>query len=386
MVDKLKVGQTKQQVRLILGTPLLVSAFRDNRWDYVYEFTRQGKRARAPQVHRLLRRRQARALGRRRDAGLGRRSSTAIAADRALRADGRAAGDQGLVVGALPRRVQGQLSDACAIADRRRRRPDGPGADRGDARATRSRARRGARRRGQPVRRPRCRRAHRPRDGRDRRRRRRRRACAAATCSSTSRGPRARSRISRRARGTASALVVGTTGLHRRAEERRSPRTRGAIPIVFAPNMSVGVNVLLDARRGARRARSGPAYDIEIVEMHHRHKVDAPSGTALRLGEAARAGAGRDARRVRGLRARRRDRRAQAGHDRLRDAARRRRRRRAHGDLRRRRASASSSRTARRRGRTFAARRAARRAVRRRAARRRRQPGLSDMRDVLGLR
>jgi len=44
MVDKLKSGQTKQQVRLILGTPLLVSVFRDNRWDYIYEFKRQGQR------------------------------------------------------------------------------------------------------------------------------------------------------------------------------------------------------------------------------------------------------------------------------------------------------------------------------------------------------
>lgn len=43
MVDKLKVGQTRQQVRLVLGTALITSAFRDNRWDYVYEFTRQGK-------------------------------------------------------------------------------------------------------------------------------------------------------------------------------------------------------------------------------------------------------------------------------------------------------------------------------------------------------
>ena len=43
MVEKLKEGQTKQQVRLILGTPLVVSAFRDSRWDYVYEYTRQGK-------------------------------------------------------------------------------------------------------------------------------------------------------------------------------------------------------------------------------------------------------------------------------------------------------------------------------------------------------
>jgi outer membrane protein assembly factor BamE len=43
MVDKLKVGQTRQQVRLVLGTPLVVSVFRDDRWDYVYEFMRQGR-------------------------------------------------------------------------------------------------------------------------------------------------------------------------------------------------------------------------------------------------------------------------------------------------------------------------------------------------------
>jgi outer membrane protein assembly factor BamE len=43
MVDKLKVGMSKQQVKLVLGTPLITSAFRDNRWDYVYEFERQGK-------------------------------------------------------------------------------------------------------------------------------------------------------------------------------------------------------------------------------------------------------------------------------------------------------------------------------------------------------
>ena len=56
--------------------------------------------------------------------------------------------------------------------------------------------------------------------------------------------------------------------------------------------MSVGVNVLLALVESAA-ARLGSAYDIEIVEMHHRHKIDAPSGTALRLGEAAAQGAGR---------------------------------------------------------------------------------------------
>jgi 4-hydroxy-tetrahydrodipicolinate reductase len=54
----------------------------------------------------------------------------------------------------------------------------------------------------------------------------------------------------------------------------------------------VGVNVLLSLVESAAR-QLGPDYDVEIVEMHHRHKVDAPSGTALRLGEAAAAGRGR---------------------------------------------------------------------------------------------
>ena len=56
--------------------------------------------------------------------------------------------------------------------------------------------------------------------------------------------------------------------------------------------MSVGVNVLLSLVEAAARTL-GPGYDIEILEMHHRHKVDAPSGTALALGEAAARGAGR---------------------------------------------------------------------------------------------
>jgi len=65
-----------------------------------------------------------------------------------------------------------------------------------------------------------------------------------------------------------------------------------SVPIVFAANMSVGVVVLLSLVEQAA-AKLQPGYDIEIVEMHHRHKVDAPSGTALQLGEAAAAGTGR---------------------------------------------------------------------------------------------
>jgi 4-hydroxy-tetrahydrodipicolinate reductase len=87
------------------------------------------------------------------------------------------------------------------------------------------------------------------------------------------------------------AAVVGTTGLD--DAHKRMLRDFGkSIPIVFAANMSVGVNVLLSLVEDAARAL-GPGFDIEIVEMHHKHKVDAPSGTALRLGEAAAAGLGR---------------------------------------------------------------------------------------------
>jgi 4-hydroxy-tetrahydrodipicolinate reductase len=84
--------------------------------------------------------------------------------------------------------------------------------------------------------------------------------------------------------------VVGTTGFDD-AGRAAIARHAETIPIVLAPNMSIGVNVLIDlVRRAAQRL--GPAFDIEIVEMHHRHKVDAPSGTALALGEAAAQGAG----------------------------------------------------------------------------------------------
>jgi 4-hydroxy-tetrahydrodipicolinate reductase len=84
--------------------------------------------------------------------------------------------------------------------------------------------------------------------------------------------------------------VVGTTGLDDAGKAQIAVHgTR--IPIVFAPNMSVGINVLAELVRRAAQLL-GPAFDVEIVEMHHRLKVDAPSGTALALGEAAAAGAG----------------------------------------------------------------------------------------------
>ena len=82
--------------------------------------------------------------------------------------------------------------------------------------------------------------------------------------------------------------VIGTTGLEREHLERLAAAARHAV-IVRAGNMSVGVNLLTVLARKVA-AVLGPEYDIEIVEMHHRGKVDAPSGTALMLGEAAAAG------------------------------------------------------------------------------------------------
>ena len=87
---------------------------------------------------------------------------------------------------------------------------------------------------------------------------------------------------------TRTALVVGTTGLGAE-EEGRLRDAADRAPIVYAPNYSVGVNLLLALTERAA-AILGDDYDIEILEMHHRHKVDAPSGTALGLGRAAAAG------------------------------------------------------------------------------------------------
>ncbi len=85
-------------------------------------------------------------------------------------------------------------------------------------------------------------------------------------------------------------VVIGTTGIDAAGNAEITGWSR-SVPIVLAPNMSVGIAVLAElVQRTARRL--GPAFDIEIIEMHHRHKVDAPSGTALKLGEAAAAGAG----------------------------------------------------------------------------------------------
>lgn len=88
------------------------------------------------------------------------------------------------------------------------------------------------------------------------------------------------------------ALVIGSTGLAPEAKERIRVVSQ-KIPIVMSPNMSVGVNVMFELVRQAAIAL-GDAYDVEIVEMHHRKKQDAPSGTAARLAEIAVEALGRN--------------------------------------------------------------------------------------------
>lgn len=88
------------------------------------------------------------------------------------------------------------------------------------------------------------------------------------------------------------ALVIGTTGFSaaQRAEIEAASRS---VPICLSGNFSIGVNLCLGLLEQAARALKDD-FDIEIVEAHHRHKVDAPSGTALMMGEAVARGAGRD--------------------------------------------------------------------------------------------
>ncbi|HAO24913.1 MAG TPA: 4-hydroxy-tetrahydrodipicolinate reductase, partial [Methylophaga sp.] len=86
--------------------------------------------------------------------------------------------------------------------------------------------------------------------------------------------------------------VIGTTGFDE-AQKQIIQQTAGRIATLLAPNMSVGVNLSLKLLDMAARVL-GDSVDIEIIEAHHRHKVDAPSGTALRMGEVVADALGRD--------------------------------------------------------------------------------------------
>lgn len=88
------------------------------------------------------------------------------------------------------------------------------------------------------------------------------------------------------------AMVIGTTGFDAEGKAAIADAARD-VPIVFAPNMAVGVNVVFKLLDTAARILN-QGYDIEIVEAHHRMKIDAPSGTALRMGEVLASALGRD--------------------------------------------------------------------------------------------
>lgn len=85
-------------------------------------------------------------------------------------------------------------------------------------------------------------------------------------------------------------ILVGTTGLQPDHHAAIAEATK-TIAVIQAPNTSLGINLLRDLVEQAT-TRLGPDWDIEILEMHHRHKIDAPSGTALMLGESAAKGRG----------------------------------------------------------------------------------------------
>jgi 4-hydroxy-tetrahydrodipicolinate reductase len=94
------------------------------------------------------------------------------------------------------------------------------------------------------------------------------------------------------AAATGKAHIIGTTGIDA-AGRAAIAEAAARAPIVFAGNMSLGVNLLAELVRQAAKALD-PAWDVEIIEMHHRHKIDAPSGTAFLLGRAAAEGRGVD--------------------------------------------------------------------------------------------
>jgi 4-hydroxy-tetrahydrodipicolinate reductase len=89
-----------------------------------------------------------------------------------------------------------------------------------------------------------------------------------------------------------SAMVIGTTGFELAQKAKIADLAR-RVPVVMAPNMAIGVNAAFKLVAIAAKIL-GDSYDVEIVEAHHRHKVDAPSGTALKLGEMVADALGRD--------------------------------------------------------------------------------------------
>jgi len=92
------------------------------------------------------------------------------------------------------------------------------------------------------------------------------------------------------------AMVVGTTGFLEE-ERKRFEKLTKEFPCVISPNMSIGVNVMFEVSKMIA-GYLGTEFDVEIIEAHHKHKADSPSGTALRLGEAIAEALGRDFKKV----------------------------------------------------------------------------------------
>ena len=104
--------------------------------------------------------------------------------------------------------------------------------------------------------------------------------------------PSATVSLAERCRAAGTQIVIGTTGFSA-AERSRVEACAADIPVLIAPNMSIGVNACFHLIETASRILGGET-DIEIIEMHHRNKVDAPSGTAVRMGEIVATALGRD--------------------------------------------------------------------------------------------
>jgi 4-hydroxy-tetrahydrodipicolinate reductase len=117
-------------------------------------------------------------------------------------------------------------------------------------------------------------------------------ALAAADCLIDFTRPEATLTHMERCLASGTRMVIGTTGFSAE-QKRRIEVASKRIGIVFAPNMAIGVNATFKLAELAARIL-GDAYDVEIIEAHHRHKVDAPSGTALKLGEVVASALGRD--------------------------------------------------------------------------------------------
>lgn len=104
--------------------------------------------------------------------------------------------------------------------------------------------------------------------------------------------PSASERHLRHCQAAGKALLIGTTGFNDE-QQQAIEQAAASIPLILAANTSVGVNLCFDLLRAAARAL-GDGVDVEIIEAHHRHKVDAPSGTARRMGEVIADELGRD--------------------------------------------------------------------------------------------